>query len=102
MKREGERERPEYQPRPTTMSIHYRFKSSRTFSRVPVEGRSMKLLDLKIAIVEQNSLDKGLDFDLIVTNADTEEAFADDKFHVPKNTRVIVRRAPAAPTGGII
>lgn len=62
----------------------------------------MKLLDLKIAIVEQNSLDKGLDFDLIVTNADTEEAFADDKFHVPKNTRVIVRRAPAAPTGGII
>ena len=84
------------------MSIHYRFKSNIDFTTIPCEGRTLRLLDLKYAIVEMNKLDKGMDFDLIVTNADTNETYRDDKFHVPRNTRVIVKRAPAGPNGGII
>ena len=84
------------------MSIHYRFKSNIDFTTIPVPGRTMRLLDLKYAIVEINKLEKGMDFDLIVTNADTNEIYRDDKFHVPRNTRVVVKRAPAGPNGGII
>ena len=62
----------------------------------------MRLLDLKYAIVEKNKLDQGMDFDLIVTNADTNERYFEDKFHVPRNTRVIIKRAPAGPAGGLI
>ena len=62
----------------------------------------MRLLDLKYAIVEKNKLDQGMDFDLVVTNADTNEKYLEDKFHVPRNTRVIIKRAPAGPAGGLI
>ena len=68
---------------------------------IPVKGRSMGCVDLKIAIVQANQLEKGMDFDLIVTNEDTEEEYNDDSF-VGKNTRVIVRRAPPKPGGGIL
>ena len=81
------------------MSIHYRFKSNVSFDTIKVEGRTMRLLDLKYAIVEKNKLDQGMDFDLVVTNADTNEKYMEDKFHVPRNTRVIIKRAPAGPAG---
>ena len=83
------------------MSIHYKFKSSVKYMTIPVKGRSMGCVDLKIAIVQANRLEKGMDFDLIVTNEDTEEEYNDDAF-VSKNTRVIVRRAPPKPGGGIL
>ena len=54
----------------------------------------MRLLDLKYAIVEKNKLDQGMDFDLVVTNADTNEKYLEDKFHVPRNTRVILSSVP--------
>ena len=40
------------------MSIHYRFKSNIDFTTIPVPGRTMRLLDLKYAIVEINKLEK--------------------------------------------
>ena len=62
------------------MSIHYKFKSSVKYMTIPVKGRSMGCVDLKIAIVQANRLEKGMDFDLIVTNEDTEEEYNDDAF----------------------
>jgi hypothetical protein len=54
------------------MSVHFKFKSSRSFDQINIVGNVIKVYDLKVAIVEKKKLTKGLDFDLILTNADTK------------------------------
>ena len=55
------------------MSIHFKFKSSRTFDQISIVGNVIKVYDLKVAIVDKKKLTKGLDFDLILTNAETKQ-----------------------------
>lgn len=56
----------------------------------------IKLLELKRAIVEKRGLMRGMDFDLEVSNAQTNEQYTDDDMMIPKNTAVVVRRVPAS------
>ena len=55
------------------MSIHFKFKSARDYDTITFTGTSMRLIDLKKSIVERKRLNKGLDFELIITNAQTGE-----------------------------
>eukprot|EP00005_Dracoamoeba_jomungandri_P011171 CAMPEP_0174266698 /NCGR_PEP_ID=MMETSP0439-20130205/31134_1 /TAXON_ID=0 /ORGANISM="Stereomyxa ramosa, Strain Chinc5" /LENGTH=1025 /DNA_ID=CAMNT_0015353817 /DNA_START=70 /DNA_END=3147 /DNA_ORIENTATION=- len=77
------------------MSVYYKFKSMHDFSSVAFEGSFITLGELKRAIVSQKKLDKGTDFDLKITNAQTQEDYKEDSFLVPKNTSVIVCRVPS-------
>ena len=52
--------------------VHFKFKSSRSFDQISIVGNVIKVYDLKVAIVEKKKLSQGLDFDLILTNADTK------------------------------
>ena len=74
-------------------SIQFRFSSSKTYEAVTFSGLMIKLLELKRAIVEKRNLDKGTsDFDLRISNAQTDEVYESDDVMVPKNTSVVVRR----------
>lgn len=55
------------------MSVHYKFKSALEFSTLPVDGVNISVEDLKEAIIQQKKLSKAQPFDLIITNAETNQ-----------------------------
>ena len=84
-------------------SIQFRFSSSKTYEAVTFSGLMIKLLELKRAIVEKRNLDKGTsDFDLRISNAQTDEVYESDDVMVPKNTSVVVRRVPCTAETGLL
>lgn len=75
--------------------IHFKFKSSVNYDSVGFEGSGIPVWELKKEIIEIKKLGASTDFDLVVTNAQTNEDYTDDYQLVPKNTSVVVRRIPA-------
>ena len=59
------------------MAIHYKFKSSRDYDTLAIDGAFLSLSDLKRTIVEQKRLGTNADFDLKITNAQTGEGLTD-------------------------
>ena len=55
------------------MSVHYKFKSAIGYETITFGGRHISVADLKKAIVQQKKLGKATDFDLLITNAQTNE-----------------------------
>ncbi len=55
------------------MSIHYKFKSAIDYDTITFDGLHISVQDLKKAIVQQKRLGKATDFDLMITNAQTNE-----------------------------
>lgn len=53
------------------MSIHFKFKSAKEYDTVSFPGTAIRLIDLKKAIVDKKKLTKGLDFDLVIADAQT-------------------------------
>lgn len=80
-------------------SVYYKFKSQREPSRITFDGTGISVWDLKREIILQNKMGKGIDFDLSVYSADTEEEFKDDNYIIPRSSQVIVRRLPPSKPG---
>lgn len=104
-------------------SVYYKFKSQREPSRVVFDGTAISVWDLKREIILQNKMGKGIDFDLGLYSADTEEGgficmafaletnlsdqvpathfaeFKDDNTSIPRSSTVIVRRLPPSKPG---
>jgi len=101
-------------------SVHYKFKSAKDYDTVTFEDAYISLGELKRLIISQKKLGKGNDFDLKVTNAQTNDGltsfvylttttfrtsnaynlssrteYEEDSTLIPKNTSVIIRRVPA-------
>ena len=55
------------------MSVHYKFKSAKSYDIIPFEGSVISVRDLKMAIIEQKKLGTSGDFDLKFSNAQTKE-----------------------------
>jgi hypothetical protein len=87
-------------------TILYKFRSSTNYESLPMPGSLARLFDVKRAIVKAKKLDKaaggGLEFDLRITNASTDEVYLDDNILLPRGTRVIVQRLPAARGFGLL
>jgi len=84
-------------------TILYKFRASSTFEALPLPGSAARLFDVKKAIVKANKLDTGsMEFDLAVRNADTNEEYADESMLLPRGTRIIVQRLPAARGHGFL
>ena len=71
-----------------SLMIHYKFKSAASSSRkwdsIGLEGAVVSVLDLKRSIVQQKKLAKSnVDFDLMITNAQTGEGPVSSFFTVP-------------------
>ncbi|PWN47918.1 hypothetical protein IE53DRAFT_389925 [Violaceomyces palustris] len=80
-------------------SVYYKFKSQKEPSRITFDGTGISVWDLKREIIIQNKMGKGIDFDLGIYNADTEEEYKDDNFIVPRSSQVIARRLPPSKPG---
>ena len=71
-------------------------------------GTSARLFDVKRAIVKAKRLDRTgntgpqLEFDLSVRNVNTDEEYLDEGMLLPRGTRVVVQRLPAARGHGLL
>ncbi|KAM7257429.1 hypothetical protein ACFE04_013170 [Oxalis oulophora] len=80
------------------MEIHYKYKSAKDYDSVPMDGHFMSVGVLKEKIFESKQYGRGKDFDIIVSNAQTEEEYLDEEMLIPKGTRVLIRRVPGRAT----
>lgn len=83
-------------------AVHFRFKSARDFDTVTFDGDFISIADLKVGIVEVKKLNYGEGFDLDISDAQTNDDYADEAHLLPKNTSVVVRRVPGLKPGGIL
>jgi hypothetical protein len=85
-------------------TILYKFRSGTTFEALPLPGSAARVFDVKKAIVKAKKLDSGgsMEFDLSVRNADTNEEYANESMLLPRGTRLIVQRLPAARGHGFL
>ncbi|CAK7356347.1 unnamed protein product [Dovyalis caffra] len=79
------------------MAVYYKFKSARDYDSISMDGPFISVGTLKEKIFESKHLGRGTDFDLLVTNAQTNEEYLDEAMLIPKNTSVLIRRVPGRP-----
>lgn len=56
-----------------TMSVFYKFKSALTFDTIQFDDLHISLQDFKKAVIQRSQPGKSTNFDLQVTNAETNE-----------------------------
>uniref|UniRef100_A0A5B6ZIS9 DWNN domain-containing protein n=1 Tax=Davidia involucrata TaxID=16924 RepID=A0A5B6ZIS9_DAVIN len=84
------------------MAVYYKFKSAKDYDSIPIDGHFISVSNLKEKIFECKHLGRGTDFDLVVTNAQTNEEYLDEAMLIPKNTSVLIRRVPGRPRMPIV
>ncbi|KAK1564314.1 hypothetical protein Q3G72_000461 [Acer saccharum] len=84
------------------MAVYYKFKSARDYDSISMDGPFISVGTLKEKIFESKHLGRGTDFDLLVTNAQTNEEYMDEAMLIPKNTSVLIRRVPGRPRMPIV
>ncbi|XP_010917745.1 E3 ubiquitin ligase PQT3-like [Elaeis guineensis] len=84
------------------MAVYYKFKSAKDYDSIPIEGQFVSVANLKERIFESKHLGRGTDFDLMVSNAQTNEEYVDEAAMIPKNTSVLIRRVPGRPRKPIV
>lgn len=57
------------------MSVYYKFKSARDFDSILIDGHFISVASLKERIFESKHLGRGTDFDLMVSNAQSNEGW---------------------------
>jgi hypothetical protein len=83
-------------------TILYKFRSSTTFEALPLPGASARLFDVKKGIVKAKRLESGMDFELEVHDATTNQQYVDESMLLPRGTRLIVHRVGAARGQGFV
>ncbi|CAL1401571.1 unnamed protein product [Linum trigynum] len=84
------------------MAVYYKFKSAKDYDLIPMDGPFISVGTLKEKIFESKHLGRGTDFDLVVTNAQTNEEYLDEASLIPKSTAVLIRRVPGRPRMPIV
>lgn len=78
--------------------IHFKLRSQRAYSTVGFEGPFLQLSELKKHVADKLGLLKakaGTDFELKITDAQSNQEYKGDQTKVPKNCSVLVSRLPA-------
>ncbi|KAI5077677.1 hypothetical protein GOP47_0007501 [Adiantum capillus-veneris] len=76
------------------MAVYFKFKSAKDYDSISIDGHFISVGNLKDKIVEKKNLGRGTDFDLLISNAQTNEEYTDEAQSIPRNTSVLVRRVP--------
>ncbi|CAA0807608.1 DWNN domain- a CCHC-type zinc finger, partial [Striga hermonthica] len=76
--------------------------SAKDYDSVRIDGHFIPVGQLKEKIFELKHLGRGTDFDLVVTNAQTNEEYLDEGMLIPKNTSVLICRVPGRPRKPIV
>lgn len=76
------------------MSVRFKFKNDLDYQPIPCDGYHISVRDLKKTIIRRKKFGKVTDFDLIVSNSQTNQTYTDDDELISKNTTLVVQRAP--------
>ncbi|WMV20575.1 hypothetical protein MTR67_013960 [Solanum verrucosum] len=79
------------------MAIHFKYKSAKHCDSIPIVHPFISVWDLKLKIFESKRYGRGKDFDLLITNSQSNEHYVDEKALIAKNTSVLIRRVPGPP-----
>ncbi|GMM34539.1 cleavage polyadenylation factor subunit [Saccharomycopsis crataegensis] len=80
-------------------TIFYRFKSQNKNSKIAFDGTGLTVFDLKKEIININKMAPATDFNLSLSNPDTDEEYKDDNQVIPRSSFVIARRYPSSRVG---
>ncbi|KAJ4750354.1 hypothetical protein LUZ62_084759 [Rhynchospora pubera] len=84
------------------MSVYFKFKSTKDFHSLPIEGQFISIGNLKDRIFKSKHFGRGNDFDLVVSNAQTNEEYTDEAALITRNTSVLIRRVPGHPRMSVV
>ncbi|XP_058106002.1 E3 ubiquitin ligase PQT3-like isoform X1 [Magnolia sinica] len=82
--------------------VYYKFKSAKCYESLAMHDSFISVWNLKEKIVKAKHLERGTDYDLLLTNAQTNEDYTDEEMLVPRNTSVLVCRVPGPPRMHIV
>ncbi|KAJ8565523.1 hypothetical protein K7X08_008099 [Anisodus acutangulus] len=67
------------------------------YDSIPILDQFISIGNLKLEIFDSKRYGRGKDFDLLITNAQTNQDYVDHDTLIPKNTSVLIRRVPGLP-----
>jgi hypothetical protein len=73
--------------------IHYKFKSNNEFKTLTFDGISISIADLRKEIMQKLNIKLMDNFQLQISNPQTNQEYKDDDL-IPKNTSVVLARIP--------
>ncbi|KAM3291833.1 E3 ubiquitin ligase PQT3-like [Capsicum chacoense] len=79
------------------MAAYFKCKSAKDYDSIPMFDQFISVGNLKSKIFESKRYGRGKDFDLVVTNAQTNEDYVDQDTLIPTNTSVLIRLVPGLP-----
>ncbi|GMI74887.1 hypothetical protein like AT5G47430 [Hibiscus trionum] len=82
--------------------VYYKFKSSKNFYTLPMNDRFISVHDFKADIFASGRYGKGKDFDLLISDAKTDQQFTDESSLIPAYSSVLIRRVPGLPSFPIV
>ncbi|XVE52944.1 hypothetical protein DITRI_Ditri02bG0164800 [Diplodiscus trichospermus] len=77
--------------------VYYKYKSSKYFHSIPIEGPFLSVSDFKAQIFSSQLYGKGKDFDLLISDAKTDQQYADGPTLIPAYSYLLIRRVPGIP-----
>ncbi|KAF9605601.1 hypothetical protein IFM89_017944 [Coptis chinensis] len=79
------------------MAVYYKFKSAKDYNTMKIEGHFVSVSILRQKIFETKKYGQGKDFNLVISNAQTNQEYLGEDMLIPQNTSVLVRRIPGQP-----
>ncbi|KAK4740262.1 hypothetical protein R3W88_003959 [Solanum pinnatisectum] len=79
------------------MAVYIKYKSCKDYDSIPILDHFISVGNLKSKIFESKRYGRGKDFDLLLTNAQTNEDYVDHATLIPRNTSVLIHRLPGLP-----
>ncbi|CAN4087492.1 unnamed protein product [Withania somnifera] len=79
------------------MAVYFKYKSALHYDSIPIVHPFISVANLKLSIFLSKRYGKGKDFDILITNSQTNRDYVDQDTLIPKNTSVLIRRVPGLP-----
>ncbi|KAK5833881.1 hypothetical protein PVK06_017747 [Gossypium arboreum] len=77
--------------------VYYKFKSSKDSHSLPIDGPFISLSDFKHQIFASKRYGNGKDFDLLISDAKTDQQLANGSSLILANSCLLIRRVPRPP-----
>ncbi|XP_055827182.1 E3 ubiquitin ligase PQT3-like [Solanum dulcamara] len=79
------------------MAVYFKYKCAKHYDSIPIVDSFISVGNLKLKIFESKRYGRGKDFDLLITNSQSNQHYVDETTLIPKNTSVLIRRIPGLP-----
>ncbi|XP_022751608.1 E3 ubiquitin ligase PARAQUAT TOLERANCE 3-like [Durio zibethinus] len=79
------------------VSVYYKFKSSKDFHSIPIDGPFISVSAFKDKIFASKRYGNGNDFDLLISDVQTDQQYNDGSILIAANSSLLIRRTPGIP-----